>query len=207
MGSWETVLRLMVSYFFHGFCWKAWVRVVGQLQFMVQLCLICSVYYYFIPHTLLADLTCSSLALFSHKSFSSEFPCSLPAVEQLWRYQKTLTALKNCLEMHGFATETEFSWNFLYGLNCPIASSDGDVLRNCGLVQTTVLLFDCLSNPASLKDEMFRSRIVLFAGGLVVSREAGLVWRTDLRRSWSFYSLNPSFFDNEISIQNKFVVT
>lgn len=57
--------------------------------------------------------------------------------------------------MHGFARETGFSWSSLYGLNCPIASSDGDVLRKCGLVQTTGLLFDCLSNPASLKDEMF----------------------------------------------------
>lgn len=195
MGSWETVLQLMVSYFFHGFCWKLRVRVVGRLQFMAKLCLICSVYY-FIPHPLLADLTSSSLVLFSHKSFSSEFPCSLPAVEQLWRSQKTLTTLKNCSEMHGFVTEAGFSWSSLYVLNCPIASSDGDVLRNCGLVQTTGLLFDCLSNPASLKDEMFSlAQCCSQEGRLVVSHEAGLVWRTDLERRCSFYSLNPFFFD------------
>lgn len=69
VGSWETVLQLMVSCFFHGFCWK--LRVVGWSQLMVELCLICSVYYYFIPHTPLAHLTSSSLALFSHKSFLS----------------------------------------------------------------------------------------------------------------------------------------
>lgn len=72
---------------------------------MVELCLICSVYYNFIPRTLLAGLTPSSLALFSHKSFSSEFPCSLPAVEQLGRHQETPIALQGCSEGHGLATE------------------------------------------------------------------------------------------------------
>jgi len=57
--------------------------------------------------------------------------------------------------MCGFAVETGFSWSSLYGPNCPTASSGGVVLRNCGLVQTTGVLFDCLSNAASLKDEMF----------------------------------------------------
>lgn len=80
VGSWGAVLQLMVS-FFHA--WK--LRAVSHLQLMVELCLICSVYYDFIPHSLLAALTPSSLALFSHQSYSSEFPCSLPAVEQLGR--------------------------------------------------------------------------------------------------------------------------
>lgn len=121
---------------------------------MVELCLICPVYYDFIPHTVLAGLTPSSLALFSHKSFSSEFPWSLPAVEQLGRYQKTRTALKDCSEGHGSAVEPGFSWSSLDGLHHPISSSSGDVLRSCGL-QTRRLLFACLSNAASLKAEMF----------------------------------------------------
>lgn len=92
--------------------------------------------------------------------------------------------------MPGFAMETGFSWSSLYGLNC-----DGDVLRNCGLVQTTGLLFDCRSNPASLKDEM------LFAGRLVVSHEAGLVWRSAGLISGDTGPSIPStpFFDNKRS--------
>lgn len=99
---------------------------------------------------------------------------------QLWRYQKTLTALENCSEVHGFAMETGFRWSFLYGLNCPIASSDGDVWSNCGLVQTTGLLFDCLSNPASLKDEMFS------LARSVVRRKAGCFsWSRPGLEDWS----------------------
>lgn len=99
VGSWGAVLQLMVS-FFHA--WK--LRAVSHLQLMVELCLICCVYYDFIPHSLLAALTPSSLALFSHQSYSSEFPCSLPAVEQLGRYWKTQTALKGS-EGHSLAME------------------------------------------------------------------------------------------------------
>lgn len=142
--------------------------------------MICSVYYDFIPHALLAGLTPSSLALFSHKSFPSEFPCTLPAVEQLGRYRKTRTAPKGCSQGHGLAVEPGFSWSSLDdGLHHPISSSGGDVLRSCGL-QTRSLLFACLSNPASLKAEMFslpqrRSRECwLFLGKQACSQETGL---------------------------------
>lgn len=162
-------LQLMVYFFL--------LRVVGHLQFMVELCLICSVYYDFIPHALLAGLTPSSLALFSHKSFPSEFPCSLPAVEQLGRYRKTQTAPKGCSQGHGLAVEPGFSWSSLDdGLHHPISSRGGDVLRSCGL-QTRSLLFACLSNPASLKAEMFS----------LPQRRSRECWLFLLSRNWSFY--------------------